>query len=1179
MGISIEQHRLAIGLHLSRCSTRTTYLHSIRVLVENEITISLSFLTLSVIILLLNGFLCARHIIIFLCKFIMSAMDVHPNPGPTYPSSNNVLKVCHSNVRSIKSAGKLEEIQMLAQSENFKVITISETWLDADYPDQLLAIDNFQPPFRRDRQTGRGGGVLTYVHSSLPCTRRADLEGQNCECIWVEISTPLGALFVGNYYRPPGQPAEIRDAFLESLATSIHTVLESNPYTLIITGDFNDRCADWNSAHPDSELGTSLVNLVASHNLFQLIEEPTRISEYTSNLLDLIITDSPGLVLDSGVLTPISNSDHSVIFCSLSLTHFKDKSFKRPIWDFNKANFQDLNIALSSAPWDTAHEVYDSLDDIVSYWSDLFLSTAKDFIPYREVTIRPQDKPWITTEIKKRIRKRNRAWKRFKRYSNTPRPYSFDMHLKIEKFYRFYKKSRNMVVNKIRQSMRSYFLKLNHKLDEKDLNPKQWWKLSKSVLGNKIHPDIPPLIDNNNVISCITEKCDIFNTYFASQCKILPDLDAPPLPNFSFRTDARLHNISVNEDDVKNVLSSLRLSSASGPDNIGNILLKNSAVSISKSLTKLFTQSLNQSYFPNSWKRSNVCPVFKKSNRQLKSNYRPISLLCNVSKVFERLVFNALYEYLTYHNLLTPKNSGFKADDSTINQLVYILHNIYNGLELSKETRMVFLDVSKAFDKVWHPGLLFKLKQLGISDNLTSWVESYLSNRFQRVVIHGQTSSWLPVEAGVPQGSILGPLLFLVYVNDLVDNLTCDARLFADDTCLLELVNTPAESSHHLNTNLFSIWNWGKLWRVIFNALKSLSVVFSAKRPKPHHPPLVLGESRIPEGDIHTHLGITLSSNLSWRAHITRITNKASQRIALLRRFKHRLSRKTLVRLYLSLVRPILEYGCVLFDNCGQGLSDLLESIQFEAAKICTGALRHTSRVKLLQELGWPTLANRRKYFKLVLFYKMHHKLTPSYLSDLLPPTFPGRVLRHTGNIRRAKCRTQRMENSFVPDAIKQWNNLPSDIRDSISLQVFKSKLKKTLLAVDIVPSYYSHGNRFPNICHTQLRLGFSKLNFDLYKVNILSHPTCLCTHPCEDLTHFLLFCPLYSHSRKKLLDTITSILAPGAHMHHKLLVDIACERLIEIMLFGSTDLPDAINVQIFDAVQLYIVSTRRFVY
>ncbi len=184
----------------------------------------------------------------------------------------------------------------------------------------------------------------------------------------------------------------------------------------------------------------------------------------------------------------------------------------------------------------------------------------------------------------------------------------------------------------------------------------------------------------------------------------------------------------------------------------------------------------------NSVKLSNISPVFKKAVRFLKENYRPVSLLSCISKVMERVVYNSLYKYLKRHGLLSERNSGFKENDCTINQLIHLCNNIYKGLDKSKDVCLVFLDVSKAFDKVYHKGLLLKLEQLGVCGNLLKWLESYLSNRQQRVVINGQMSESKSINASVPQGSILGPLLFLVYVNDLVDDLQTTPYLFADDT-------------------------------------------------------------------------------------------------------------------------------------------------------------------------------------------------------------------------------------------------------------------------------------------------------------------------------------------------------------------------------------------------------------
>ena len=651
------------------------------------------------------------------------------------------------------------------------------------------------------------------------------------------------------------------------------------------------------------------------------------------------------------------------------------------------------------------------------------------------------------------------------------------------------------------------------------------------------------------------------------------------MPAFEYRTNARLDPFQFNENEVLKVLTTLKTSSATGPDGLGNFLLKQTGPSICKPLSRLFNFSLSAGAFPVQWKKSNTCPVHKKSDMQLKSNYRPISLLCNVSKIFERLVYNTLYEYLMSNNLLTRRNSGFVSNDSTINQLISIVHKIYNGLELSKEARMVFLDISKAFDRVWHHGLLFKLRQLGITPPVIKWFDSYLSNRQQRVVIQGQCSSWSSIEAGVPQGSILGPLLFLVYINDIVDNITCDIRLFADDTSIIEIITDPAASGDRINIDLGHLSMWGRVWRMTFSAIKSLSVLFSCKRNKVTHPPLYLGGSAIPEATDHTHLGITLSHDLKWHLHINRIVTKASKRLSLLKRLKFKLSRKTLEKLYLTMIRPILEYGCVLFDNCTQELADLIEGLQYEAARICTGARKYTSRARLLAELGWEPLHIRRHFFKLVHFYKIINKLSPPYLYDLLPNYViaqAGRPLRNSRQLRHINCRTTRYFNSFLPSSVRLWNDLPDDIKESPSLSLFKLKLSKLLFFRHEIPNYFAYGDRFSSIIHTQLRLGQSGLNSHLFEKNIVPSAACSCNFPNENICHFFLYCPLYESHRRKFLRSVASVLAPGAHPN--LLVDTAMDRLVEIILSGSSDLPDELNTVIFAAVQLYITETRRFI-
>jgi hypothetical protein len=296
------------------------------------------------------------------------------------------------------------------------------------------------------------------------------------------------------------------------------------------------------------------------------------------------------------------------------------------------------------------------------------------------------------------------------------------------------------------------------------------------------------------------------NDYFCSQ-SIPPDTNIP-LPPFKYNTDARLSSITVTPSIIKNILIDLNTTTSMGSDNISNKILKECANSLCYPLSILFKKSLLLGVFPTSWKEALVTSIFKKDNRQLKSNYRPISLLSCIFKVFERIIHTQLYSYCNTNNLLNECNSGFKKFDSAINRLLSLTKDIQDGLDKHKEIILIFMDISKAFDRVWHPGLIFKLKQLGIDGSLLRWFKSYLSNRSQRVALGGLKSPPNSLHAGVPQGSILGPLLFLIFINDLPNDLQTKASLFADDTTLMEEIDIPHDSIDKINADLKRIQDW-----------------------------------------------------------------------------------------------------------------------------------------------------------------------------------------------------------------------------------------------------------------------------------------------------------------------------------------------------------------------------------
>jgi len=460
-------------------------------------------------------------------------------------------------------------------------------------------------------------------------------------------------------------------------------------------------------------------------------------------------------------------------------------------------------------------------------------------------------------------------------------------------------------------------------------NSRNYWKIIKNVLCNKNTETIPCIVDGASIATSNKDKAEILNNFFADQSHLPPAPPGHELPPFRYLTNDPIHTVLTTSYEVFKLLTSLNTNKACGPDLISNRILKECALSLSEPLADLFNKSFNQSKFPTSWKHANVTPIHKKGDRQCKTNYRPISLLSNISKIQERIVFNRLFEHCSKKNLLTEKNSGFKPFDSTINRIIHLSHEIYNGLDNQNDNLIVFLDISKAFDRVWHPGLLHKLKEFGVTGNLYNWLASYLSGRNQKVVIGGEESSTLYTNAGVPQGSILGPLLFLIFINDIVEVVKNHIYLFADDAALLKTFTNIHEAIASINSDLEHLAQWANIWRVTFNALKTVFMIISLKLQTPNiYPPLLLNNTPLKQVQQECYLGMVLTSNMSWKEHIHKVTTKASQKIGLLYNFKNKLSRTAKSRYYISFIRPVLEYGNVIYDNCTIAESNFLELIQ-----------------------------------------------------------------------------------------------------------------------------------------------------------------------------------------------------------------------------------------------------------
>ncbi|MEW8548097.1 MAG: reverse transcriptase family protein, partial [Candidatus Thiodiazotropha sp.] len=548
---------------------------------------------------------------------------------------------------------------------------------------------------------------------------------------------------------------------------------------------------------------------------------------------------------------------------------------------------------------------------------------------------------------------------------------------------------------------------------------------------------ISPLRKDGVVHSDPQTKASILNNQFVSAFteedkSYLPTLGSSPYPN--------VPNFTIGTEGVKKLLEGLNPHKASGPDNIPTRFLKEAASEVAPALSLIFAASLSQGKVPDDWKTADVTPIFKKGDRSTASNYRPISLTAVCSKVMEHILHSQIMQHLDHHNILSDQQHGFRKKRSCESQLILTIQDLASGLEEGEQIDAILLDFSKAFDKVPHQRLLLKLHHYGIRGSLLSWIESFLTLRSQRVLVEGKSSSSVPVVSGVPQGTVLGPLLFLLYINDLPERVSSTARLFADDSLLYRRIKSE-QDQRALQEDLVNLEKWEEDWQMSFNPSKCEVIRISKRRHQMtgsysiHGHQLVFVKSG-------KYLGVTLTDNLSWNDHVDQVVKKANNSLAFLRRNLSSCPSQTKAQCYQSLVRPSLEYASTAWDPYTQTNINKLEAVQRRAARFVTGDYHTTSSVSdMINDLGWETLQQRRTQAKLVMMYRITHGLIDIPATQLLHPA----ALSTRGHSMRYLvpfCRIDAYRCSFFPSGIRLWNQLPESIATAPTLETFKGGLQ-----------------------------------------------------------------------------------------------------------------------------------------
>ena len=943
----------------------------------------------------------------------------------------------HLNARSLSP--KISEIKILASEIMPSIFGISESWLDDSITNREIEIPGFSV-IRNDRKRD-GGGVCIYVHSSLAFNTRSDLLESNLEAVWVEIMLPKSKpLIVGVCYRSQIHPEADFIAKLDHVLSKIS--IDSD---IVILGDMNMCSLKFDAYYKKYQ------DMLKMTGCRQLIFTPTRVTATSKSAVDHVICNNMQNIQNYGVIK-YGVSDHYMTFCSKRTSSLKVKTHKhneiqiRSTKKYDKNEFVNM---LNNANWYSMYSS-DTVDDAWLNFRDIFTATLDSVAPLKRVRIRNHSDPWITSEILESIRERDSWLRRSRKDRHDP------------DHYEKYRQARNRVQNEIRIAKRQYMV---NKIDENKDNPKQLWKYLKD-LGYQCNSK-----ESGNIVLEVDGKkyhdkksvANHFNEFFTQiASKLVSEL--PKQNNLMYNTDSDIFkdlykHVQANAFQLQDVcndfifkeLCSLNVSKSTGLDSIPARFLKDAAEIITGPITFIVNMSLRSGTFPNELKKAKVIPLYKKKSRLDAGNYRPVSVLSIVSKILEKAVFNQLNKYLVEKNLIYQFQSGFRGSYSTDTCLIHLQDHIRKETAAGKFTGMILLDIQKAFDSVDHNILCKKLSALGVQS--TAWFHSYLSDRKQIVNISGVESDPLTITCGVPQGSILGPLLFLCYVNDMSTSINCLMLQYADDSAIIFSDKDPEKISHVLRTNLESCNKWLIENKLSLHMGKTELILFGSKRKLTnyHDFSIVLSSGQIIKSKQSVvYLGLELNQYLDGEQIVLNILKKVHSRLRFLYRQANYFNAKVKKTICSALVLCLFDYS---ISSWYGGISKYYATkLQCAQNKIIRFILKEGFKYHInhsdFEDLGLLNINTRAKQLRLNHIFNIFNDVCPDYMKQ----NFTRVTTVHNHNTRGSRCNfhvpksNTHSNSSYFYNAIKDWNGLPDDIKSISQKSVFKVDVKSYLL-------------------------------------------------------------------------------------------------------------------------------------